>query len=89
MFSAFLRRVTSYKKKVPFLNELHLNFIFIHYTYIISWAITGSVILYAGGNVDYIDALFQAAGAATQSGLNTVDLNSLWLYQQILSLIHI
>ncbi|KAJ5398459.1 hypothetical protein N7465_008948 [Penicillium sp. CMV-2018d] len=83
MFSAFLRRVTSYKKKVPFLNELHLNFIFIHYTYIISWAITGSVILYAGGNVDYIDALFQAAGAATQSGLNTVDLNSLRLYQQI------
>ncbi|KOS46227.1 hypothetical protein ACN38_g2832 [Penicillium nordicum] len=83
MLSAFLRRVISYKKKVPFLNELHLNFILLHYTYIISWAITGSVILYLGGNIDYIDALFHAGGAATQSGLNTVDLNTLRLYQQI------
>ncbi|CAI7606059.1 unnamed protein product [Penicillium palitans] len=83
MFSTFLRRVTSYKEKVPFLNELHLNFILLHYTYIISWAIIGSIILYPGGNIDYIDALFQSAGAATQSGLNTVDLNGLRLYQQI------
>ncbi|KAJ5795288.1 hypothetical protein N7457_001887, partial [Penicillium paradoxum] len=83
MFSAFLRRVTSFKERIPFLNELHLNFIFLHYAYIISWAIIGSIIVYPGGNIDYIDALFQAAGAATQSGLNTVDINGLWLYQQI------
>jgi hypothetical protein len=83
MFSAFLRRVTSMKEKIPFLNELHLNFIFLHYAYIISWAIIGSIIVYPGGNISYIDALFQSAGAATQSGLNTVDLNTLWLYQQI------
>lgn len=75
--------MTSFKEKIPFLNALHLNFIFLHYAYIISWAIIGSIILYPGGNVTYIDALFQAAGAATQSGLNTVDMNSLWLYQQI------
>ncbi|KAJ5321853.1 hypothetical protein MYU51_015645 [Penicillium brevicompactum] len=83
MFSAFLRRATSVKEKIPILNKLHLNFIFLHYAYIMSWAILGSIILYPEGNIRYIDALFQAAGAATQSGLNTVDLNGLRLYQQI------
>jgi Trk-type K+ transport system membrane component len=83
MFSALLREVNAFKGKVPFLNQLHLNFIFLHYAYIISWALIGSIIVYPGGNIAYIDALFQAAGAATQSGLNTVDLNTLWLYQQI------
>ncbi|KAJ5222105.1 uncharacterized protein N7469_010992 [Penicillium citrinum] len=83
MFSAFIRRVNDLKARVPFLNQLHLNFIFLHYTYIISWALLGSVIVYAQGNIDYTDALFQAAGSATQSGLNTVDLNQLTLYQQI------
>jgi Trk-type K+ transport system membrane component len=83
MFSAFFRRVKSYKEKIPFLKDLHLNFILLHYTYIISWAIIGSLIVYADGNIAYVDALFQAAGAATQSGLNTVDLNILRLYQQI------
>lgn len=40
--------------------------------YIITWTLIGSVILYgSGGNLDYIDALFFASGAATQSGLNT------------------
>ncbi|KAJ5754331.1 hypothetical protein N7533_003874 [Penicillium manginii] len=83
MFSAFIRRLNALKDRVPFLNELHLNFILLHYTYIIAWAIIGSIILYPQGNIAYIDALFQAAGSATQSGLNTVDLNQLSLYQQI------
>ncbi|KAJ5318106.1 hypothetical protein PENANT_c043G01113 [Penicillium antarcticum] len=83
MFSAFVRQVSSLKQKVPFLNELHLNFIFIHYAYIISWVIIGSIILYPGSELAYIDALFFASGAATQSGLNTVDVNKLKLYQQI------
>lgn len=39
--------------------------------FIISVSILGSLILYAGGNVDYVDALFMAAGCATQGGLNT------------------
>ena len=34
-------------------------------------AILGSIILYPGGVLDYTDSLFFAAGAATQSGLNT------------------
>ncbi|KAJ5586689.1 uncharacterized protein N7459_002454 [Penicillium hispanicum] len=83
MFSTFIRRVNSIKRRIPLLNQLHLNFIFLHYTYIIVWAIIGSVILYPGSEISYIDALFQSAGAATQSGLNTVDLNKLRLYQQI------
>ncbi|CAG7979060.1 unnamed protein product [Penicillium nalgiovense] len=83
MFKAIFGRVKSYKEKIPFLKDVHLNFILLHYAYIISWAITGSIIVYAGGNIAYIDALFFAAGAATQSGLNTVDVNLLRLYQQI------
>ena len=39
--------------------------------YMISLAIFGSIVLYPGGNMAYIDALFLASGSATQSGLNT------------------
>lgn len=81
--SVFLHRVNKFKQRIPLLNQLHLNFIFVHYTYIISWAIIGSVIIYPGSPISYTDALFLSAGAATQSGLNTVDLNKLRLYQQI------
>lgn len=83
MFSAFVRRVTEVKERIPLLNQLHLNFILVHYTYIISWGILGSVIVYPGSDISYTDALFLSVGAATQSGLNTVDLNNLRLYQQI------
>jgi hypothetical protein len=51
--------------------------------YIIGWALTGSVIMYGNGRIPYIDALFFASGAATQSGLNTIDLNQIDLYQQV------
>ena len=84
MFSAFIRRVNAIKKRIPILNQLHLNFIFLHYTYIISWGIIGSIILFPAGNIAYIDALFLSVGAATQSGLNTVNLNELHTYQQII-----
>jgi hypothetical protein len=33
--------------------------------------IVGSILLYPAGRMRYIDALFFAAGSATQSGLNT------------------
>lgn len=45
--------------------------------------IIGSILLFPAGNLRYIDALFFAAGSATQSGLNTVDVNKLNLYQQV------
>lgn len=81
--SGFLHRANAIKKRIPLLRELHLNFIFIHYVYIISCAFISSIIIYPGSEIAYVDALFLSAGAATQSGLNTVDLNELKLYQQI------
>lgn len=82
-WSAFLRRANAIKQRIPLLKELHLNFIFLHYFYIISCALLSSVIIYPGSEIAYVDALFLSGGAATQSGLNTVDLNELKLYQQI------
>ncbi|KAF8477482.1 cation transport protein-domain-containing protein [Kalaharituber pfeilii] len=66
---------TSYRPK--------LSFLFLHYTYFITVSLTGGVILYAQRNMPFVDALFFACGAATQSGLNTIDLNLLKLYQQV------
>jgi len=58
------------------------NFITIHYLYMIGWAILGSVILYSIGGMRYIDSLFFASGSATQSGLNTIDIDLLHTGQQ-------
>ncbi|KAL5425249.1 hypothetical protein PMIN04_002745 [Paraphaeosphaeria minitans] len=60
-----------------------LNFITIHYIYIVSMTLIGSIVLYPAKDMSYIDALFFASGGATQSGLNTIDLNKLQLYQQV------
>lgn len=54
-----------------------------HYFYIIFWILLASLLLYLPGGLSYIDALLLASGAATQSGLNPVDLNRLHLLQQI------
>ncbi|KAL5360734.1 cation transport protein-domain-containing protein [Aspergillus floccosus] len=54
-----------------------------HYFYIIFWSLLASLLLYLPGGLSYIDALLLASGAATQSGLNPVDLNRLHLLQQI------
>ncbi|KAI5205837.1 potassium transport protein TRK1/TRK2 [Aureobasidium subglaciale] len=61
----------------------HFNFITTHYTYMLGMTILGSVMIYPAGVMPYIDALFFAAGAATQSGLNTIDVNKLHTYQQV------
>ena len=46
----------------------------------------GSVIIYGSGtsNLAYIDALFFASGANTQAGLNTVNVNGLNTFQQVM-----
>lgn len=67
----------------PF-KKRHLSFITIHYLYLISMTIIGSILLYPAGGLAYIDALFFASGAATQSGLNTVNINELCTYQQVI-----
>ncbi|KAB8227978.1 potassium ion transporter [Aspergillus alliaceus] len=83
MFSAFLRGVSSAKSQIPLVKNLRFNFILIHYIYIIAISLLTSIIIYPGNDLAYIDALFFSAGAATQSGLNTVDFNLLKTYQQV------
>ncbi|KAK9419248.1 putative Potassium transport protein [Seiridium unicorne] len=63
----------------------HFNFITVHYFIIIGMTIVGSVLVYGSGrgNVAYIDALFFASGSNTQAGLNTVDVNLLNTFQQV------
>ncbi|KAF2111226.1 high affinity potassium transport protein [Lophiotrema nucula] len=51
--------------------------------YLISMTLIGSILIYPAGGLAYIDALFFASGSATQSGLNTIDVNKLNLYQQV------
>lgn len=51
--------------------------------WVVMLAIIGSILLYPAGGMQYIDALFFASGACTQSGLNTVDINKINTYQQV------
>ena len=46
-------------------------------------AILCSICLYPNGKLRYIDSLFLGSGSATQSGLNTIDINLLTTWQQI------
>src|SRR2546423_520747 len=72
-----------FKKYIPdVFVKRKFNFITIHYMYLIGWTIVGSVILYGIGGLAYIDSLFFASGSATQSGLNTVDVDLLYFGQQ-------
>nr|AAC41667.1 K+ transporter homologue [Schizosaccharomyces pombe] len=59
------------------------NSLYLH----ISLTIIASVLLFTGGTttkIKYIDALFLASSATTQTGLNSVDLNSLSIWQQFI-----
>ncbi|PIA91543.1 Potassium transport protein 1 [Cercospora beticola] len=69
------------------LRKPHFNFITLHYMFMVGMTIIGSIMLYAAGGLAYIDALFFAAGMATQSGLNTIDVNDLLLYQQVVMML--
>jgi Trk-type K+ transport system membrane component len=72
-----------FKKYIPdVFVKRRFNFITLHYMYLIGWTMLGSVILYGIGGLAYIDSLFFASGAATQSGLNTVDVDLLYYGQQ-------
>ncbi len=59
-----------------------LNFITIHYLYISGMALLASVLIFSIGGMPYIDALFFASGSATQSGLNSIDINTIHTGQQ-------
>ncbi|KAE8379666.1 cation transport protein-domain-containing protein [Aspergillus bertholletiae] len=60
-----------------------VNFITLHYTYIIFCSLLGIVILYPYGNLSAIDAFFFGVSSATVSGLNVVNLKDLKTYQQL------
>ncbi|KAH7110202.1 hypothetical protein B0J13DRAFT_292561 [Dactylonectria estremocensis] len=61
----------------------YLNFVTLHYAYIIFMGLLSIPILYPYGNLKAIDAYFFGASASTESGLNTVDVNLLKTYQQL------
>ncbi|PSR76230.1 cation transport protein-domain-containing protein [Coniella lustricola] len=67
----------------------HFNFITAHYFWVVGLTIVASILIYASeaGSIAYIDALFFAAGANTQAGLNPVDVNKLNTFQQIVIMI--
>jgi len=54
--------------------------------YIISSVLLGSLLIFAGKDITYIDALYFAGGACTGAGLNPVDLNRLNTWQQVIPL---
>jgi potassium uptake Trk family protein len=69
------------------LHRPRFNFIAVHYCYMVGMAIVISVMLFPALPMAYIDALFFAAGCATQSGLNTIDVNKLNTYQQVVMML--
>ncbi|CAN3368345.1 low-affinity potassium transport protein [Diutina catenulata] len=68
----------------PVFRFLFPNFRALHFAYIIGMVLLGSWLIYPCHNVHYVDALFFMSGASTQAGLNTVDGNKIYLYQQIM-----
>jgi len=60
-----------------------INFITLHYAYIIALGIIGFIIIYPYGNMPSVDAYFFGVSASTESGLNTIDVKALKTYQQL------
>ncbi|KAK0624148.1 potassium transporter [Immersiella caudata] len=60
-----------------------LNFITIHYLYIVVCGFSGLLFLLPYGNLSAVDSLFFGVSASTESGLNPVDVNDLETYQQV------
>ncbi|KAI9035068.1 potassium ion transporter [Aspergillus affinis] len=63
--------------------KLPINFLSLHYAWIITLSTLSLVIIYPYGNLKAIDAYFFGASASTESGLNTVDVKELKTYQQV------
>lgn len=60
-----------------------LNFIRIHYAWIIFCALLSLPVLMPQGNLAAIDAFFFGASGSTESGLNTIDVKDIPTYQQV------
>ncbi|EGY23409.1 low-affinity potassium transport protein [Verticillium dahliae VdLs.17] len=60
-----------------------LNFIGIHYAWILFCSLLAFPVMYSYGNLTAVDALFFGCSGSTESGLNTVDVKDLKTYQQV------
>ncbi|KAF9870867.1 trk family potassium uptake protein [Colletotrichum karsti] len=60
-----------------------LNFITLHYIWILFCSLLAFVVLYPYGNLSAIDTLFFGCSGSTESGLNTVDVKNMKTYQQV------
>ncbi|KAL2205676.1 hypothetical protein CC79DRAFT_1311159 [Sarocladium strictum] len=63
--------------------HLNINFIRLHYVWIIFCSLLAFPILQPYGNLAAIDTLFFGCSGSTESGLNTVDVKDLATYQQV------
>ncbi|KAL3953348.1 hypothetical protein ACCO45_013291 [Purpureocillium lilacinum] len=59
------------------------GFLALHGAYIVVMGLLSLPVLYPLGNLAAVDAYFMGCSASTESGLNTVDLGPLALYQQL------
>ena len=64
------------------------NFITLHYTYFFITTLSASAILWCSSSssstISYVDSLFMVVSAMTEAGLNTVNLSTLNMFQQVL-----
>ncbi|KAG7084924.1 low-affinity potassium transport protein [Colletotrichum scovillei] len=60
-----------------------LNFISLHYVWILFCSLLSWVILFPYGNLAAVDAFFFGCSSSTESGLNTIDVKDLKTYQQV------
>ncbi|KAL4942513.1 hypothetical protein BDV06DRAFT_191971 [Aspergillus oleicola] len=63
--------------------KIPVNFILLHYAYIIALGLLGIVVFLPYGNVSAIDSYFFGVSSSTESGLNPVDVKDLKTYQQL------
>ncbi|RPB16758.1 hypothetical protein P167DRAFT_191726 [Morchella conica CCBAS932] len=61
----------SLTRRIKRLLSTRPNFMAMHYYYLGLCILLGSILIYIPGGVPFVDAIFFASGAATQSGLNT------------------
>ncbi|RDW60458.1 putative potassium uptake transporter [Aspergillus mulundensis] len=65
------------------MRKIPLNFILLHYVYIIFLGLLGLAVFLPYGNVSGIDSYFFGVSSSTESGMNPVDLKDLKTYQQL------
>lgn len=80
----FRKRLRYIEDKIsPIIKTLIPNFLVAHHVYVVGMGILGSIIIYPMRNLPYINALFLGCSSVTQAGLSPVDINTIYLYQQI------